>query len=1556
MAAVNDHEDGHWEAANGKFEDDEYSPERASGSEMDEQRKQNIAYQYLCHLEEARVWMEACLKEELPETTNMEEALRCGVHLAKLGNFFSPKMVPARKIFDKDCKHYTSKGLHFRHTDNINYFFKACDEVGLPQVFYPETTDIYDKKNMPKLIYCIHALSLFLFKLGLAPQIQDLYGKAEFTEEQISAMRKELEKYGLQMPAFSKIGGILESELPVDEAALHAAVIAINEAIDHQDIAGTMEALQNPNAHLVDLDRDNSDEYQVALYDAKSTKSAQAQVKSPGSKGEEDIYDRLLTQAEIQGNVNKVNDSVRKRRAEAALEEAVFSINKALADEDQDALRKGLMNKSSRLKEVDTNHMHWYMQALLEQRNFKLEASGNGDLTHSEIQTVVAAANTQAEAYQQMQSVVKSINANLDTDNCDETHMLLRRPETMLPEVANRSAFLYHDCLAKTKQANGQDLTFDEISEQIKVLTITAAINAAIEKRDTDELIYEMLRPQSQLSAVDETLAGRYLDHFVSVKQEKAQDCGVGRDDLTTIELQLCIEYVNTVIQEENELIAAISAINEAIDTGDSANTIHTLSLDEAKLSGVDESNADLYQAVLHAGKVAKAEKTGEDSAELWHGEIQTCLDQSNKHAGDTHQLVEGLVAINHSIDNGDEEELLSALGDPAASIRSVTPDCANAYVKSLQKAKKAKKDAGNTSPWLAHRTNHGLVFFYNSQSGDTCWVTPPDYQDNSALLTREEIQQVVDRVTGDYDHMVYLQSNEPMIVKLQSHWKGYLARRAYKDRQTFIKEQLPAILRIQANIRGFLQRVKYRRRLAELKSSENDVIKIQSWMRMCLARKKYLQREKYFKEHQAAIIKIQAWVRANVAHNDYKKLITMQDPPVKTVCKFLHLLQHSDADFEEELELQKLRAQVVTDIRSNQQLENDLNLMDIKIGLLVKNRITLQDVIHHNKKLKREKQDMASAVQRTKGIRSLSKESREKLEAYQNLFYLLQTNPTYLAKLIFAMPQSRTTKFMESVVLTLYNYASNAREEYLLLKLFETALREEIYSKVDQLQEIITGNPTVIRMVVHFNRGARGQSSLRELLEPLVNDVLNERNLNINTNPLDVYKGWVNQMESETGQTSKLPYDVDPEQALSHPEVREKIAMSMRNLIQATDKFLNSIVQSVEKIPYGMRYVAMTLRLALTEKFPNLSEEEIIKVVGNLVYYRYMNPAIVAPDAFDIVSISVERGLQPEQRRNLGTIAKLLQFAASNKMYADENAHLSELNGYIAEAHKKFKKFFLDVSTVEDPESRFNIDEYTDVVLLTKPIIYISVQEICDTHTLLLEHREEIAPDPNDPLHELLDDLGDAPNVADLIGAQADSAEEQAQQVASISKTEISLTLTNKFEVPDDDDSDMRALFVRTKRMIVEVLLVQHGDNLTEILETPATEEQENHHSAIIKEREKKEKEKRKDHQVRRSASIYGDHKLPLEGLKRKIIRNLRMLESQGLVTIKNDYQDIVNAIAKDIRNQRRYRQRRRQERKKLNQTLDSLQTKTHFYEEQIDYYNQYIRVCLDNLSKKGK
>ena len=120
---------------------------------------------------------------------------------------------------------------------------------------------------------------------------------------------------------------------------------------------------------------------------------------------------------------------------------------------------------------------------------------------------------------------------------------------------------------------------------------------------------------------------------------------------------------------------------------------------------------------------------------------------------------------------------------------------------------------------------------------------------------------------------------------------------------------------------------------------------------------------------------------------------VNADDPPMAVVRKFVHLLDQSDQDFQEELDLMRLREEVVTNIRSNQQLENDLNLMDIKIGLLVKNKITLQEVVSHSKKLsKKNKSQLSDMMNKQKGgLKALSKEKRIKLEAYQYLFYLLQ-------------------------------------------------------------------------------------------------------------------------------------------------------------------------------------------------------------------------------------------------------------------------------------------------------------------------------------------------------------------------------------------------------------------------------------------------------------------------------------------------------------------------------------------------------------------------------------
>lgn len=127
---------------------------------MDKQRYLLKAYEYLCHCGEARDWMQAVLAfgakeqgveepEPLPPIVEMEERMRNGIVLARLAREFAPQCVP--RIF-------THPRLQYKHTDNVNFFFSAIKVVGLPEFFQFELTDIYEKKNFPKVIYCIHAL------------------------------------------------------------------------------------------------------------------------------------------------------------------------------------------------------------------------------------------------------------------------------------------------------------------------------------------------------------------------------------------------------------------------------------------------------------------------------------------------------------------------------------------------------------------------------------------------------------------------------------------------------------------------------------------------------------------------------------------------------------------------------------------------------------------------------------------------------------------------------------------------------------------------------------------------------------------------------------------------------------------------------------------------------------------------------------------------------------------------------------------------------------------------------------------------------------------------------------------------------------------------------------------------------------------------------------------------------------------------------------------------------------------------------------------------------
>lgn len=284
-------------------------------------------------------------------------------------------------------------------------------------------------------------------------------------------------------------------------------------------------------------------------------------------------------------------------------------------------------------------------------------------------------------------------------------------------------------------------------------------------------------------------------------------------------------------------------------------------------------------------------------------------------------------------------------------------------------------------------------------------------------------------------------------------------------------------------------------------------------------------------------------------------------------------------------------------------------------------------------------------------------------------------------------------------------------------------------------MSDIITGTPLVIKVIVSLYRKHRGENILRNLLNQTVEEFLNVKNLQLCLNPSELYKAWINKLESDSGKPSGMPYDITNQKALEYDEVRRQLDENIKLVKLYTSKFLHLILKSIDKLPYGLRYIAKMLRTSLKMKFPTSYDREILKIIGNLVYYRFINSAICSPDAYDVIDLKAGYSLDLDQRKNLACIAKHLQLISMSKGYGDtENAHLACLNPFIKESHEMIRNYFYEVCNVCEADEYFGINEYSDLIVLTKPIVYMTIQEISDTHKILVDYLDKIAPDEQDP------------------------------------------------------------------------------------------------------------------------------------------------------------------------------------------------------------------------------
>ncbi|KAI0224722.1 iqgap- protein [Massospora cicadina] len=1433
---------------------------------MEIERSQLLAYEYLCHVSEAKLWLEACLNADLGDLESLGVTLQNGVHLARLAKLVQPCIV--KRIFSKER-------LQYRHSDNIYFFLEAAHASGLPKTFLFELTDLYSRKNIPKVIYCIHAFSHLLSKRGLAPGIQDLVGYLVFTDDQLNCTERELGSAKCKFPAFLNVGNDLSR--------------AMEGTASIRFLGRASQRSANP---------ESSAKRRSARTIGRHARGKGVRGKSITLISSHVATLTTITTSAVQSRESEVND---------------------VTSSDLGA-KKLKTGRSESLRSVDGgNHLTDSNTGAFHVRLASLQG-------HS-------TTNDRAHAFEPRYVVYSTPTPSpkLLLASFKELTKQKSRRRSPANQPANFRRVFPPDPLSLAGKGFAPPYRASKFRPMPSFQPPTLKLPALPEGPSQPSTIKLPPSPEGPV-------AGPVASPTPSPKPsytESAESSGRW-NKLKLASHEKFSKGINLnpseqIIRGSNSECRSPSPFSEGTGTWEGA--AHPLDgwvgpPTECPSGDVGETS-DTETYIPNPGEEdarlsPHLETTSLREVDQPEGPISVCFKAALPPAPELKRVEDsedGELAFEFKWENYEAfiimaQSYVRGIQLRRRYLRSQTRVRAHeAEVVALQALARGSLARFGTSDLI-----HDLRAARDAV--DVIRLRGLQAVARKLLARHRFIPRVIEaraQAEDYYDHLYRVQSLARRVL-VQRKWTVCLAR---------LQACREPVVAVQAMVRGFLVRQYYRECFVMPTPASTPELPYG-----CLPGRSY-----------GNLIKFQEDYWANRERRQGPTGPAVRELPVATMKNLIHLLDDSDTDFAAELELAALRRRAVTKIREISQVERALDELDVKIALLVRNRISLGEVLRSARTgLGVVDQASDQAPPRGVALLNLDRENRRRLEGYQQLFYLLQTQPQYLARLLALMNHSggrvaglmaEPKRFFETVVLTLFGYG--AREEYGLLRLFRTAIHQELEG-IDRIEEFLRGNPVFIKLAVHYHRGVKERLYLRELLQPIIDAILDDPSIDLQTNPLLIYRGLIKQEESRTGERSRRPYDVTAEVALGDAETRTVLIRHLQQLRAITDQFIEGIYASLDRIPYGIRYIAKELKASLVRKFPAEREGVIVRIVGHLVYYRYISPAIVAPETFGVV----ERDISPNHRRCLAEVAKMLNQVTMGKMFSEDNVFLLPLNTYVAYTADKFARYVDAVADVSGPEAHFGADAQLELTALCRrPVIYISPLEIYSMHAHLADpgRRQLIAPDPEDPLAIVLDELGPPPTVP-------------SDQLAANSH-EISLQLVNRFPALNERDAELNRQVVETKRLIAHVLRVQSGASLLDILTKPSGPQEEARFEASIS-KAKGPRVPARGEVGRVQGGPYPSNppvdiaSLSFAQLKALALANARELETCGWLSSEDGYQRLLNALAADIRTKTKRRQMRSDELARTHLTLQALEGRIAYLGDQRRTYAEYLDACM--------
>ncbi|BFZ55485.1 iqgap-related protein [Savitreella phatthalungensis] len=791
-------------------------------------------------------------------------------------------------------------------------------------------------------------------------------------------------------------------------------------------------------------------------------------------------------------------------------------------------------------------------------------------------------------------------------------------------------------------------------------------------------------------------------------------------------------------------------------------------------------------------------------------------------------------------------------------------------------------------------------------------------------------------------------------IVAVQALARACLMRCKCLGLRMTLDHEEKSIVALQSRARAALVRMRFIGVFRKLLQAEPNIEHLQAYARGALVRHKHRSMLRYYWRNEELVTRAQAIVRARQQGAAYRSLMYDPTPPLSTIRNFLHLLDDSEKDFEEELSIEELRRAIIAQVRDNEHYEEHVEQMDIKIALLVKQAIKIDEVIQHQRSLSRRTpapslaRGASTSSTAQFDLRALNRNARHMVECYQKLFYILQTQPVYLARLFSVAHQvlkdDREQRQMDGCVMVLFGYAQKQREAYYLLKLLRSSVLMEIAQTGGRFEIGNTSNaPFWERIYTVYLRGIQPGKLLAEALGTVVNEILEDDFLDLETDPALIYKSITVDEELRTGHVSGRMRDIAADEAIRDPDTRVLFIKHLRDLRDLTKQVLSALEAHIEAVPFSIRYLAREAFRALEECSQAPRTTNLIDAVGSIVFAQLVLPVLRQPDHHGLVDTSC--GLA--QRKNLADLCRMLEQVFAGRIF-DEGSFHAPLNEFIDSVFPRVEALFERMVDVGDAETYFGIDPLEDVVATRKPTLYVKTTDLFFLHHILHSQLATIAPDSDDPVHEILTQMGEPPS------------REEDMSLKSLSTSEVSLTLDPRAIDIEDPEADEQALFLQTKRMVLNVVRIQPGTSLLDILVTPPGEEDELAWDRLVM-YERQQQEHQQQQPGGRSASPTRMSRqqsrlrdLTFGELKRDTLHNILRLEELQWISRENGYQEVVTAIATDIKSQNRRRVDRRTELNNVRSSLSDLQAKHSYLQQQLQSYNDYIAHAMIALQTK--